>query len=401
MRFPARTPFDRRSRVAALGAILLAAACGPDSDSEAGASDAGSTAAPYFVYIGTATGDTAEGIHTLRFHPGMGALNPVERVTPILDPSFLALAPDGRTLYAVSETEPGEVAAYRVDPGNGQLIELNRQSSGGSGPAYVAVDAAGQWVTVANYAGGSVAVLPVEEDGSLGAATDVVQHTGSGPDPERQRGPHAHYARPGPDGWVWVTDLGTDEVIAYPLDPGSGSLGADQAVTTAAAPGAGPRHLAFHPEGPWTYVMNELAGTVTVYRRDPETGQLDEVQTISALPDDFDGVNYSADIHVHPSGRWLYASNRGDFDSIAIFEIDRASGRLAPLGHQREGIDWPRNFAVDRTGRWLLVANQEGDEVRVYAVDPDTGLLTPTDQRVSVPAPTNVTLAAPAPGTDR
>lgn len=397
----ARRPFPSSGR-ALPGAVLLllVAACGGGSDSGSSPSDSGAAAAPYFVYVGTGTGDPAEGIHTLRFDPGSGALSRVGGVTPILNPTFLTVAPDGRTLYAVSETDSGEVAAFRVAPGSGELVELNRESSGGPGPAYVGVDAAGRWVTAANYGGGSVALFPVQEDGSLAAATDVVQHTGSGADPERQQGPHAHYARPVPGGWVWVADLGTDEVIAYPLDPDSGSLGADRAVSTPAAPGAGPRHLAFHPDGPWAYVMNELAGTVTVYRRDEDTGRLDEVQTVSSLPDGFDGDNYSADIHVHPSGRWLYTSNRGDFDSIAIFEIDPASGRLTPRGHQREGIDWPRNFAVDPTGRWLLVANRHSDEVRVFAVDPGTGLLTPTDQRVPVPSPTNVTLATAGPGTE-
>ena len=392
--FSIRRTFPISSRGLALAiAALLFASCGRNLDSEPDPGpSAGST--PYFVYVGTTTDDPTEGIHVLQFDPETGTLRTAGEVTPILNPSFLALAPDGGTLYAVSETEPGEVGAFRVDPVSGELTELNRRSSGGAGPAYVGVSADGRWVTVANYGGGSVALLPVEEDGSLADATDVVQHTGSGPDAERQEGPHAHYARPGPDGrWVWVADLGTDEVIAYPLDAGSGKLQAERAVRTRAAPGAGPRHIALHPDGPWVYVMNELAGVVTVYRRQDDTGRLTELQTASSLPAGFEGPNNSADIHVHPSGRWLYASNRGDFDSIAIFAIDPGSGRLTPVGHQREGIHWPRNFTIDPGGRWLLVANQRADEVRVFAVDAETGRLTPTDHRATVPSPTNVTLA--------
>jgi 6-phosphogluconolactonase len=351
---------------------------------------------PYFVYVGTSTGDPANGIHVLRFDPADGSLSrapvPVARV---INPSFLALAPDGRTLYAVSEVENGEVVAFRRDGATGALAELGRRWSGGAGPAYVAVDGPGRWLTVANYGGGSVALLPIV-DGALGDPVDVVQHEGSGPDPDRQTAPHAHFAKPSPDGrWVFVADLGIDQVIAYPLVGGTDGLAEARAAITPTAPGAGPRHLAFHPHEPFVFLMNELAGTVTAYRYDEDRGRLTEIQTLSAVPEDFDGENKSADIHVHPTGRWLYASNRGDFDSIAIFAIDAGTGRLTAVGHQREGIVWPRNFVIDPTGRWLLVGNQTANEVRVYAIDPATGRLRPTPHRVDVPGPTNV---LPAPG---
>ena len=348
---------------------------------------------PYFVYVGTSTGDPTGGIHVLRFDPADGSLTraPVA-VTRILNPSFLALAPDGRTLYAVSEVEDGAVAAFRRDS-TGALRELDRRSSGGAGPAYVAVSASGRWLTVANYGGGSVALLPIDEDGALGDPIDVVQHKGSGPNPDRQKGPHAHFAKPSPDDrWVFVADLGIDQVITYPVGGNPVRLNAARAVVTRSAPGAGPRHLAFHPDRPFIYLMSELAGTVTAYGYDAQSGQLSEIQTISALPEGFHGRNGSADIHVHPNGRWLYASNRGDFDSIAIFAIDAETGRLTPLGHQREGIVWPRNFVIEPTGRWLLVGNQRGNEVRVYAIDTESGRLRPTPNRVSVPGPTNVLL---------
>ena len=350
---------------------------------------------PYFVYVGTSTGDPTGGIHVLRFDPEDGslarALGPPAR---ILDPSFLALAPDGRTVYAVSETEDGAVAAFRRDAATGALTELGRRSSGGAGPAYVAVDGSGRWLTVANYGGGSVALLPIDEDGLLGDPVDVVQHEGTGPDPDRQEAPHAHFARPSPDGrWVFVADLGIDQVIAYPLLGGAGGLDESGAVITRTAPGDGPRHLAIHPDRPFVYLMNELAGVVTAYRYDAERGRLMEVQRISSLPEGFDGENKSADIHVHPGGRWLYASNRGDADGIAIFAVDLETGRLTAAGYEREGVVWPRNFVIDPTGGWLLVANQRADEVRVYAIDDRTGRLRPTPSRVRVPGPTNVLLA--------
>jgi 6-phosphogluconolactonase len=375
--------------------VLLLGACAGEGQRPTPVATATSTMAPYFVYIGTSTGDPTGGIHVLRFDPRDGSLTRVS-VPPvrILNPSFLALAPDGRTVYAVSEVEDGAVAALRRDVATGALTELGRRSSGGAGPAYIAVDATGRWLTVANYGGGSVALIPVDEDGLPGDPVDVVQHEGAGPDPERQEGPHAHFARPSPDGrWVFVADLGIDQVIAYPL-PGDGKgLGKTGAIVTHTAPGDGPRHLAFHAERPFVYLMNELAGVVTAYRYDAERGHLSEIQRVSSLPEGFDGENKSADIHVHPSGRWLYASNRGDFDSIVTFAIDAETGRLTAAGYEREGIVWPRSFVIDPAGRWLLVGNQRADEVRVYAIDGETGRLRPTPNRVSVPGPTNVLLA--------
>lgn len=375
--------------------LVLGAHAGEGGQRLSAAATATPTLMPYFVYIGTSTGDPAGGIHVLRFDPEDGSLGraPVPPAR-ILDPSFLALAPDGRTVYAVSEVEDGAVAAFRRDAATGALAELGRRSSGGAGPAYVAVDASGRWLTVANYGGGSVALLPVDEDGLLGDPVDVVQHEGSGPDPDRQESPHAHFARPSPDGrWVLVADLGIDRVIAYPLLGSPGGLDKTRAVVTPTAPGDGPRHLAFHPDRPFVYLMNELAGVVTAYRYGAERGQLTEIQRVSSLPDGFDGENKSADIHVHPSGHWLYASNRGDSDGIAAFALDAETGRLTAVGYVREGIVWPRNFVIDPTGDWLLVGNQRADEVRVYAIDDVTGRLRPTPNRVRVPGPTHVLLA--------
>ena len=362
--------------------VAAASACGPGSEA-------------VVVYVGTSTGDPESGIHVLRFDPDDGALATAPLpVTPVPNPSFLALAPDGRTLYAVREVRDGGVAAFRRDPGSGALTPLGRAPAGGPGPAYVSVHPTGRWLLVANYGGGSVALLPVGEDGAPGEPVDVVRYEGSGPDPARQEAPHPHYIRTAPDGrQVLVADLGTDRVIAYPQEGPDLALDAGRAVVTRAAPGAGPRHLAFAPGGAVVYLVNELHGSVTAWSYDGARGTLDALQTVSTLPEGFAGENKSAAIHVHPGGRWLYVSNRGDFDSIARFEIDPLTGRLTPRGHQWEGIAWPRSFAFHPTGRWLLVANRRAGEVRVFAVDPGTGALTPTGERAAVPEPTHVLLA--------
>ncbi len=383
------------------GTVLLAfafAACQASAPGVPEASAADGLAASTLVYVGTSSGAADEGIYALRFDPATGALHLLGKVAEVMNPSFLARSPDARTLYAVSESSGmGSVVAFRIDSATGALEELNRQATGGAGPAHVSTNGTGDWVLVANYGGGSVALLPVEEDGRLGEATDVVQHTGSGPDAERQEGPHAHFIHTGPDGrYAYAADLGIDRVRIYPLDAERGSLSAESVQEVTTAPGAGPRHLDFHPSGRYAYLVGELLGTVTAYALDATTGALTEMQTLSTLPEAFDGYNKSADIHVHPSGRWLYVSNRGDLDSIAIFSIDQATGRLTLAGHQQEGIRWPRHFAFDPTGRYLLVANRRANEVRVFTLDPETGRLTPTDHHADVPEPTNVTFMAPA-----
>ena len=344
-----------------------------------------------FVYVGTSTGDAENGIHVLRFDPGDGSLVAASLpVTPLPNPSFLALAPDGRTLYAVREVDDGGVTAFRRDPASGHLAIMGG-SRAGAGPAYVSVDPTGRWLLVANYSGGSVALLPVGDDAVPGEPVDVVRYQGRGPDPGRQEAPHPHYIRTAPDGrHVLVADLGTDRVIVYPDVVRDSAFDEARAVVTRTAPGAGPRHLAFSSEGAFAYLVNELHGSVTAWSYNGEEGTLHELQTVSTLPAGFDGQNKSAAVHVHPSGRWLYVSNRGDYDSIAIFAIDPRTGLLSPRGHHREGIAWPRSFAVHPDGRWLLVANRRAGEVRVFAVDPGTGELSATGESVPVPDPTHV-----------
>ena len=364
----------------------------------AGAASPEDSAASQLLYVGTASGDPEAGVYAFHFDPAAGTLSRAGSVTQILNPSFLARSPAGPFLYAVSESpETGTVSAYRIDAETGALAFLNRQPSGGAGPAYVSTDQTGRWVLAANYGSGSVALLPAGEDGRLGEAADVVQHEGSGPNPERQEGPHAHYVHVGPDNrYAYATDLGTDEVLIYPFDAENGRLNAEEAQAIATPPGAGPRHLDFYPDGRYVYLVNELAGTVTAYARDAATGGLTSLQTLSTLPEDFDGENKSADLHIHPSGQWLYVSNRGDADGIAIFSIDEETGQLTPAGYQREGIRWPRNFAITPSGEHLLVANRRANEVVVFRLDQETGQLTSTGQRAEVPEPTNITFVAPS-----
>lgn len=349
----------------------------------------------YRVYVGTGTGDDTGGIFSFLFDGESGVLTPEHDAVPLMNPTYLTLSPDQRYLYSVSETDSGTVSAYRIDPESGALTLLGTRSVHGAAPCYISTDATGAWVLVANYVNGNVASFPVQDDGSLGEAAEVVPHQGTlGSHTERQEAPHAHYIRMDPQNrFALATDLGIDEVRAYPLDLETGSFRADSAAIYTAAPGSGPRHLDFHPNGRFVYLVGELTGTVSVLAYDAETGALSEVQTLSTLPDGFEGLNISADVHVHPNGRFLYVSNRGDSDNLAIFAIDEETGLLGLAGYQDEGVVWPRNFAIDPSGEYLLVAKRRADEITVFHIDQATGLLTPTGYNIAVPAPTCIQFA--------
>lgn len=345
------------------------------------------------AYVGTYTTDRrSEGIYRIRVNGESGAvqLDGVAARTP--NPSYLALHPSGRTVYAVNEVsaferqQSGAVTAFGVDAQSGGLTLLNRQASQGKSPCYVSVDRSGRYVLVANYAGGSVSSLPVRRDGGLGVARSVIQHEGSGAHPVRQSAPHAHCVVPDPGNrYVLVVDLGTDAVLTYRLDPGDGSLTV-MAPGTATKPGAGPRHLTFHPNGRFAYVVNELDSTIMAFGYDAERGALVEVQVTAASPGGAATDNHPADVHVAPSGRFLYASNRGD-DTIAVFAVDASTGALTPVQQIAAGGRTPRSFALDPSGRFLLVANQRSDAIVSFAVDARSGRLTPTGYRAEVPVP--------------
>jgi len=346
------------------------------------------------LYVGTYTEDKrSEGIHLVRFDTRTGELRLVGSVDAGANPSFLTLHPNGRVLYAVNETEQhdgrptGAVSAFAVDPATGALTRLNVQASGGGAPCYVSVDRSGRVVLVANYAGGNVALFPIQTDGSLSVAAHVVQHVGHGAGPDRQSSPHAHWIATDPSNrFAVAADLGIDQVVVYELDPEAASMRHVAGADAAMRPGAGPRHVAFHPTLPLAFVANELDSTVTTLGFDPESGRLSTLGTRLTLPLLWRGRNYPADIHVAPSGRTVYVSNRGH-NSIAVLSVADEKGSLT-LEHAvpTEG-DWPRNFTLDPSGRWLLVANQRSGSIVVFARDDRTGRLTPTAHRLAVPSP--------------
>jgi len=352
------------------------------------------------VYVGSYADEASEGIHIFAFDAATGALERIGGAGGVANPSYLALHPGGRFLYAVNEVgefegkSSGAVSAFSVDPKTGDLTLLNRQATGGPGPCHLSVDATGRFVLAANYGGGSVCVLPVGEDGRLGEATDFVQHEGSSVHPQRQAGPHAHSVTLDPTNtFSYVADLGMDRVMIYRLEPENGRLTLNADPWFQSRRGAGPRHFAFGPRGWFAYLVNELDSTVTVLRWDRTRGGLEEVQTVSALPRDFSAHSTAADVHVHPSGRFVYGSNRGD-DSIAVFGVNRETGRLRVLGHESTGGEAPRGFALHPDGGWLLAGNQGSDNLVVFRIDAETGQLTPTGEEVQVPSPTCIRFLA-------
>jgi 6-phosphogluconolactonase len=356
----------------------------------------------YFVYVGTYTeeGSKSKGIYAYRFDPTTTEITAIGLVAETINPSFLAVHPNHRFLYAVNEVgkyndqSGGAISAFAIDRVTGKLTLLNQVPSRGADPCYVTLDRTGKYVLVANYTGGSVAVIPVLEDGRLGEASAFVQYQGHGRNPERQEGPHPHSIDLSPDNhFALVDDLGLDQVIAYRFDGAKGSLTANPLASIKVEPGAGPRHLAFHPSGKFAYVINEMQSTVTVFAYDAAGGALHSLQTISTLPKGFTGHNDAAEVQVNPSGKFLYASNRGH-DSVAVFAIGRRSGTLTPVENVSPGGKIPRSFAIDPTGSFLFAANQKSDNVVVFRIDARTGRLTPTGQMLEAAAPVCVTFLA-------
>lgn len=351
------------------------------------------------VFIGTYTRTDSEGIYTYRMDPESGSLERLSVVSGIENPSFLALHPTGRYLYAVSEIaefegrKTGTVSAYAIDAGGG-LSFLNLQPSAGAIPCHLVVDRAGRTLLLATYTGGTVASFPLDPEGRLGEAVSVIQHEGSGVDPVRQTGPRAHSINLDPENrFAVAADLGTDEVMVYRFDAETGVLEPNVPASVSVDPGGGPRHFAFHPSGRFGYVINEMGSTVTAFRYDGEKGTLEPLQNISTLPEEFEGVTHTAEVRVHPSGRFLYGSNRGH-DSIAIFSIDQETGRLTAQGQEPTRGKTPRNFQIDPTGTWLLAANQDSDSVVVFRIDSETGALEATGQTADVPMPVCIRMLA-------
>lgn len=346
------------------------------------------------VYVGTyTTGGKSKGIYLLNLDMASGKLSLVSSGPQVESPSFLALHPNHRFLYAVNEVgnfegaKTGAVSAFAIDPKTGGLTLLDQQSSEGDGPCHLSIDKHGKSVLVANYGGGSVSALPIQPDGRLGKATARIQHEGSSVDKNRQEGPHAHsIVLDASNHFAFVPDLGLDKIVLYRFDANDGSLVHNSVPAATVAPGSGPRHLAFHPNGHFAYVINEMASTVIAFHYDSKAGTLHEIQTISTLPADFQGHSSTAEVLVSPNGKFLYGSNRGH-DSIALFSIDPQSGKLTAMGHQSTQGKTPRNFGIDPTGTFLLAANQDSDSIVVFRIDPQTGQLTPTGNTIEIPMP--------------
>lgn len=347
----------------------------------------------YLMYVGTYTGAESKGIYAYRFDAATGQATPIGLVAESVNPSFLAIDPTRRFLYAANEVadyqgqKSGAVSAFAIDRKSGKLTLLNEVPSQGAGPCYVSLDKTGKHVLVANYDSGSVAVFPVLKDGKLGAASSVIQHRGHGPNPERQEGPHAHQIELSSDNrFALVADLGLDQLLVYRFDAAKGSLAENDPPFAKVDPGAGPRHFVFHPDNKFVYVIDEMASTVTTFAYDVANGGVQPLAAVSTLPEGFKGKNDTAEIEVDAGGKFLYGSNRGH-DSIAVFAIDAATGLPKLLETVPSGGRTPRNFAIAPGGGFLLAANQDTHSIVVFKIDRQTGHLTPTGKALEIHSP--------------
>jgi 6-phosphogluconolactonase len=356
------------------------------------------SAANYLMYVGTYTGKGSKGIYAFRFDPAAGKFQDLGLAVATQNPSFLAVHPNGRFLYAVNEIShfqrmehSGAISSFSIDPATAKLRLLNTQGSLGDGPCHLTLDKQGKSLIVANYNNGSIAAYPVAPDGLLNDSASFFQHNGSGAIPHRQDGPHAHCVLLSPDQrFALVADLGLDEVLVYHFDAARASLTANDPPFIKVAPGAGPRHLAFHPNGRFVYLINEVGSTIDTFAYDAQKGALRDLQTISTVPADYKGQNDTAEIEVHPNGKFVYGSNRGR-DSIAVFAVDPKAGTLKAVEDVPTQGKTPRNFAIDPTGTYLLAANQQSNNIVVFKIDSATGRLTPTGEVLQAPSPVCLT----------
>ncbi len=353
----------------------------------------------FWVFIGTYTGKQSKGIYRCEFDVATGKLGKPELAAEVASPSFLAIHPTNKSLYAVGETGAGKnagaVHAFALDPKTGELKALNSVTSGGAGPCHISVDPSGKNVLVANYGGGSAEVVPIAEGGKLAEPSCFVQHAGNSVNRARQDAPHAHSINLDPAGkFAVVADLGLDQVLVYKFDAENGRIKPNEPRFLKVVDGAGPRHFAFHKTKPFAYVINEMNCTINALHYTPE-GKFDIVQTISTLPHELREGYSTAEVQVHPSGKFVYGSNRGQ-NSIAAFKVDQETGKLTLVGHQGEGIKTPRNFGIDPTGKWMIVGNQDGHSVIVYAINPESGELTPTGTSAEVGSPVCIKFVAKA-----
>jgi 6-phosphogluconolactonase len=343
-----------------------------------------------FLVVGTYTSGSSHGIYVYGFDTEKGKAKLVDSVAAS-NPSFLAVAPNNKYVYAVNENGKskggGKVSSFEFDAASGKLKAINQQPAMGDDPCYIVVDQTGKWVIVGNYSSGNLAVLPILDDHSLGEAVTVIQHSGKGANPKRQEGPHVHATVLSADNkYLFVPDLGTDKVEIYNFDEKTGGLKARSTMKMSNA--SGPRHFEFHPTGNRAYLIQELSGMVTAF--DYKNGKLTTKQSISLLPPEYEGEASSADIHVSPDGRFLYATNRKGSNTITIFKIDEQTGDLSLVNYQPTLGSTPRNFNFDPSGNFLLVANQDSDEIVIFKIDKNTGLLNDTGNRITVSKPVNI-----------
>jgi len=397
----------------AWGATALTAACGVGCGASASRHET-TTAVPAwsrgldadrFVYVGTYTGpgvapdgrmpSTARGIYVFRMRAGDGHLTLVQ-IVPTDNPSYLAFDTTLDHLYCTNQNDlvdgapAGRVSAFAVDATSGGLTFLDTRSTGGTHPAHLSVHPSGHYLLASNYGGGDYPVYRILADGSIGPETDDAHGSGTGPDPDRQEGPHAHQIVTGPDArHVFGVDLGADAIRIWNLDLATGKLTASSPAAVTLAPGSGPRHMVFHPGGRFAYVLNELSGSITAFRYEPARGTLVPQGTVSTLPASFTGSRSTAEVRVHPSGRFLYSTNRGQ-GTVAMFAIDQSTGALTPMGWEPTQGEWPRGMNIDPSGTFLYVANQNSDTMVVFRIDPASGRLAPTGETVRTPTPVDI-----------
>ena len=373
--------FSRKLWLTVLLIVILAAAVAQAADYQ------------YLFFVGTYTDKGSKGIYAYRFDPATGGADSIGLVAETANPSFLAVDPNRKYLYAVNEVDnfqgghAGAVSAYAINRDTAKLTFLQQVSSFGADPAHLALDTTGRYLLIANYTSGNIVAFPIEKDGRLGSRTAFVQHTGSSVNKDRQAGPHAHQIQASNDNqFVLTADLGLDELLVYRFDPKTGSLTPNSPAFAKVSPGSGPRHFSMAPSGKFVYLVNEMSSTVTVFAYQPDSGKLQEKHKISTLPAGFKGENTTAEITLDAKGKFLYVSNRGD-DSIATFAVDSASGELSFVERVATGGKAPRHFTLDPTGKWMFVANQDSNDITIFRVDPISGRLTPTSQKLQVATP--------------
>jgi len=344
-----------------------------------------------YLISGTYTNaEKSKGIYIYEFNSAAGTAKFISSIYTD-NPSYLALDKNSSHVYAVNEVGDGKgaVSSFSFDKKNGSLHLINRQLTNEDDPCYISIDSSNKWAAVANYSGGSFSLFPIMADGSLGASVQTIRHSGSGPNRDRQEKPHVHSTVFSPGNhFLAVTDLGTDKISIYPFNASKEKPVTEQAVEINTSPGSGPRHILFNPSKPYAYLIEELSGNVTVYGY--TEGKLDSIQSISAHPAGFKGEKGSAAVHFSPDGKYLYASNRGESNTISIFSIDNLSGKLTSIGFQSTGGDHPRDFTIDPSGKFLLVGNMKSGYISIFARNPHSGLLKDTRRKINITEPTHL-----------